>query len=170
MFILQEVTKTIYSLLQSQRMDDHIMRRYFSYKRTVLHGVDVLWTYFLSVSTTSPEAPKLKQLFASAADILWKIGEDGRVIEEFIRLGLKAKAAASEAMDAENNLGEIPEEFMDPIQVQFLLFLRSKGLSQQTKRNYTSVDVKSMGSQVMIPLACMAAPGLKKVLVKKSRC
>ncbi|RZR70941.1 hypothetical protein BHM03_00002442 [Ensete ventricosum] len=106
-----------------------------------------LWTYFLSVSTMYPEAPKLKQLFASAADILWKIGEDGRVIEEFIQLGLKAKAAASEAMDAEMTLGEIPEEFMDPIQVQFLLFLRSKGSSKQTKTNYTSEDVKSMGCQ-----------------------
>ncbi|CAL9770215.1 unnamed protein product [Musa acuminata subsp. burmannicoides] len=61
-----------------------------------------------------------EKLFASAADILWKIGEDGRVIEEFIRLGLKSKAAASEAMDAENNLGEIPEEFMDPIQYELM--------------------------------------------------
>lgn len=56
------------------------------------------------------------QLFATAADILWKIGEDGRVIEEFVRLGVKAKAAASEAMDTEATLGEIPDEFLDPIQ------------------------------------------------------
>lgn len=34
-----------------------------------------------------------------------------------MELGTKAKAAASEAMDAEAALGEIPDEFLDPIQV-----------------------------------------------------
>ncbi|KAJ6810566.1 putative ubiquitin conjugation factor E4 [Iris pallida] len=57
-----------------------------------------------------------EQLFTAAADILWKIGEDGMVIQEFVQLGVKAKAAASEAMDAEAILGEIPDEFLDPIQ------------------------------------------------------
>ncbi|WOL01706.1 putative ubiquitin conjugation factor E4 [Canna indica] len=57
-----------------------------------------------------------EKLFASAADILWKIGEDGKVIEDFVQLGLKAKAAASEALDAEAILGDIPDEFLDPIQ------------------------------------------------------
>ncbi|XP_072992148.1 probable ubiquitin conjugation factor E4 [Typha latifolia] len=57
-----------------------------------------------------------EQLFATAADILWKIGQDARVVQEFIQLGAKAKAAASEAMDAEAALGEIPDEFLDPIQ------------------------------------------------------
>ncbi|KAF8399550.1 hypothetical protein HHK36_015417 [Tetracentron sinense] len=57
-----------------------------------------------------------EQLFAAAADVLRRIGEDGRVIQEFIELGAKAKAAASEAMDAEAALGEIPDEFLDPIQ------------------------------------------------------
>ncbi|KAF5207571.1 Ubiquitin conjugation factor e4 [Thalictrum thalictroides] len=56
------------------------------------------------------------QLFTAAADILRRIGEDGRVIHEFVELGEKAKAAGSEAMDAEAALGEIPEEFLDPIQ------------------------------------------------------
>ncbi|KAI0516607.1 hypothetical protein KFK09_009284 [Dendrobium nobile] len=55
-------------------------------------------------------------LFTTAADILWKIGEDSKVIKEFVHLGEKAKAAASEAMDAEAALGDIPEEFLDPIQ------------------------------------------------------
>nr|KYP40298.1 putative ubiquitin conjugation factor E4 [Cajanus cajan] len=52
----------------------------------------------------------------AAADVLHRIGEDGRIIQEFIQLGAKAKVAASEAMDAEATLGEIPDEFLDPIQ------------------------------------------------------
>ncbi|XAR71279.1 Ubiquitin--protein ligase [Bertholletia excelsa] len=57
-----------------------------------------------------------EQLFSAAADVLRKIGEDGRIIQEFIELGAKAKAAASEAMDTEAALGDIPDEFLDPIQ------------------------------------------------------
>ncbi|KAI9124653.1 hypothetical protein K1719_004575 [Acacia pycnantha] len=56
------------------------------------------------------------QLFSAAADVLRRIGEDGRVIHEFVELGAKAKVAATEAMDAEAVLGEIPDEFLDPIQ------------------------------------------------------
>ncbi|KAJ0973800.1 hypothetical protein J5N97_015765 [Dioscorea zingiberensis] len=56
------------------------------------------------------------QLFAAAADILWKIGENAKVIQDFVQLGVKAKNAASEAMDTEAVLGEIPDEFLDPIQ------------------------------------------------------
>lgn len=59
------------------------------------------------------------QLFSAAADVLMRIGEDGRIIQEFVELGAKAKAAAVEAMDAENALGDIPDEFLDPIQVCF---------------------------------------------------
>ncbi|WCJ25643.1 Ubiquitin conjugation factor E4 A [Euphorbia peplus] len=57
-----------------------------------------------------------EQLFGAAADVLRRIGEDGRVIQEFLELGAKAKVAASEAMDTEETLGEIPDEFLDPIQ------------------------------------------------------
>ncbi|KAL0377574.1 UNVERIFIED_CONTAM: putative ubiquitin conjugation factor E4 [Sesamum radiatum] len=57
-----------------------------------------------------------EQLFGAAADVLRRIGEDGRVIQEFVDLGAKAKVAASEAMDAEAALGDIPDEFLDPIQ------------------------------------------------------
>lgn len=57
-----------------------------------------------------------EQLFSAAADVLRRIGEDGRIIQEFIALGAKAKAAAAEAMDAEIALGDIPDEFLDPIQ------------------------------------------------------
>ncbi|KAK9924987.1 hypothetical protein M0R45_033328 [Rubus argutus] len=57
-----------------------------------------------------------EQLFSAAADVLRRIGEDGRVIQEFIELGSKAEVAASEAMDAEAVLGDIPDEFLDPIQ------------------------------------------------------
>ncbi|KAF3783761.1 putative ubiquitin conjugation factor E4 [Nymphaea thermarum] len=56
------------------------------------------------------------QLFTAAADVLRKIGEDGRLIQAFVELGNKAKAAASKAMDVEAALGDIPEEFLDPIQ------------------------------------------------------
>jgi ubiquitin conjugation factor E4 B len=65
----------------------------------------------------------LFQLFSAAADVLRRIGEDGRVIQEFIELGSKAEVAASEAMDAEAVLGDIPDEFLDPIQVYLLCFL-----------------------------------------------
>ncbi|RVW30459.1 putative ubiquitin conjugation factor E4 [Vitis vinifera] len=57
-----------------------------------------------------------EQLFSAAADVLRRIGEDGRIIQEFSELGARAKVAASEAMDAEAALGEIPDEFLDPIQ------------------------------------------------------
>ncbi|CAO2820573.1 unnamed protein product [Amaranthus hypochondriacus] len=57
-----------------------------------------------------------EQLFGAAADVLFRIGEDGRIVQEFVALGAKAKAAAAEAMDAENALGDIPDEFLDPIQ------------------------------------------------------
>ncbi|XP_024033127.1 probable ubiquitin conjugation factor E4 [Morus notabilis] len=56
------------------------------------------------------------QLFTAAADVLRRIGEDGRIIQEFAELGAKAKVAASEAMGTEAVLGEIPDEFLDPIQ------------------------------------------------------
>lgn len=57
-----------------------------------------------------------EQLFIAAADVLRRIGEDDRIIQEFIELSTKVKVAASEAMDAEDTLGEIPDEFLDPIQ------------------------------------------------------
>lgn len=57
-----------------------------------------------------------EQLFSAAASVLQRIGEDMRVIQEFVELGNKAKVAASEALDAEAALGEIPDEFLDPIQ------------------------------------------------------
>lgn len=57
-----------------------------------------------------------EQLFNAAAVVLGRIGEDGRIIREFTDLGNKAKDAASEAMDAEATLGDIPDEFLDPIQ------------------------------------------------------
>ncbi|GKU97323.1 hypothetical protein SLEP1_g10485 [Rubroshorea leprosula] len=56
------------------------------------------------------------QLFGAAADVLRRICTDVRVVQDFIELGAKAKAAASEAMDAEAALGDIPDEFLDPIQ------------------------------------------------------
>lgn len=57
-----------------------------------------------------------EQLFSAAAVVLRRIGEDGRVVTEFLDLGAKAKVAATEAMDTEETLGEIPDEFLDPIQ------------------------------------------------------
>lgn len=57
-----------------------------------------------------------EQIFSAAADVLRRIGEDMRIIHEFINLGAKAKVAASEALDAEAALGDIPDEFLDPIQ------------------------------------------------------
>ncbi|KAF6135192.1 hypothetical protein GIB67_035263 [Kingdonia uniflora] len=55
-------------------------------------------------------------LFTAAANILGKIGEDGRLIREFVELGDKAKVLTSEALDIEAALGEIPDDFLDPIQ------------------------------------------------------
>ncbi|KAL2552266.1 putative ubiquitin conjugation factor E4 [Forsythia ovata] len=57
-----------------------------------------------------------EQLFGAAADVLRRIGEDARIIQEFVDLGAKTKVAAIEAMDAEAVLGDIPDEFLDPIQ------------------------------------------------------
>ncbi|XP_021813834.1 probable ubiquitin conjugation factor E4 isoform X1 [Prunus avium] len=60
------------------------------------------------------------QLFSAAVDVLRRIGEDGRVTQEFIELGAKGKVAASEGMDTEAALGDIPDEFLDPIQYTFM--------------------------------------------------
>ncbi|KAK2987861.1 hypothetical protein RJ640_025628 [Escallonia rubra] len=62
-----------------------------------------------------------EQLFSAAADVLNRIGEDGRIIQEFMELGTKARDAASEAMDTEAALGEIPDEFLDPIQYTLMM-------------------------------------------------
>lgn len=61
------------------------------------------------------------QLFGAAADVLRRIGEDARIIQEFVDLGAKTRVAASEALDAEAVLGDIPDEFLDPIQVNNLI-------------------------------------------------
>ncbi|GKA46025.1 probable ubiquitin conjugation factor E4 [Tanacetum coccineum] len=61
------------------------------------------------------------QLFTEAANVLRRIGEDPRMIQAFDDLGNKAKAAASEAMDAEAILGDIPDEFLDPIQYTLMI-------------------------------------------------
>lgn len=61
-------------------------------------------------------------MFSEAAELLRRIGEDGRIIQEFVDLGAKARAAASEAMDTESMLGDIPDDFLDPIQVRIFYF------------------------------------------------
>jgi hypothetical protein len=54
-----------------------------------------------------------EELFASAGNIiLWKIVVDTQIIQEFTQLSGKAKAAASEVMDAEAILGEILDDFL----------------------------------------------------------
>ncbi|KAH9556760.1 hypothetical protein CY35_07G047100 [Sphagnum magellanicum] len=58
-----------------------------------------------------------EELFSEAAGVLRQIGGlPEKTIQEFELLGVKAKAAATEAKDTEALLGEIPEEFLDPIQ------------------------------------------------------
>ncbi len=63
------------------------------------------------------------QLFAEAVGVLHQIGRlPEQTIQEFKLLGVKAKATATEARDTEALLGEIPEEFLDPIQVHRNIF------------------------------------------------
>lgn len=45
------------------------------------------------------------------------------LIKEFTELGAKAKHAASEELDYEAALGDIPDEFLDPIQVCRLIYI-----------------------------------------------
>lgn len=60
----------------------------------------------------------LLQLFTEAVGVLSKTGGlNMQVLEEFEALGAKARASSQEMMDAEALLGDIPEEFLDPIQV-----------------------------------------------------
>lgn len=40
-----------------------------------------------------------------------------QMLDEFEALGAKSRTQAQEMMDAEALLGDIPEEFLDPIQV-----------------------------------------------------
>jgi hypothetical protein len=63
------------------------------------------------------------QLFAEAAGVLCQIGRlPEQTVQEFKLLSVKAKAAATEARDKEALLGEILEEFLDPIQVHMNIF------------------------------------------------
>jgi hypothetical protein len=63
------------------------------------------------------------QLFAEAAGVLCQIGRlPEQIVQEFKLLGVQTKAAATEARDKEALLGEIPEEFLDPIQVHTNIF------------------------------------------------
>lgn len=58
------------------------------------------------------------QLFKEAAFLLRQKGPNSvQIADEFEALGVKAKAAASQALDKEALLGDIPDEFLDPIQV-----------------------------------------------------
>ncbi|KAH7424550.1 hypothetical protein KP509_11G013400 [Ceratopteris richardii] len=58
-----------------------------------------------------------EELFKEAGDVLWRIGSlPENVLKEFKALGIRAKEAAAEATDTEAMLGEIPDEFLDPIQ------------------------------------------------------
>lgn len=60
----------------------------------------------------------LLQLFTEAAGLLRRIGSlPMQMIEAFELLGAKARTQAQEMMDAEAMLGDIPDEFLDPIQV-----------------------------------------------------
>lgn len=43
-----------------------------------------------------------------------------QMLDEFEALGAKTRAQAQEMMDAEALLGDIPDEFLDPIQVLLL--------------------------------------------------
>eukprot|EP00252_Welwitschia_mirabilis_P016789 TRINITY_DN3721_c0_g1_i3.p1 TRINITY_DN3721_c0_g1~~TRINITY_DN3721_c0_g1_i3.p1 ORF type:complete len:421 (+),score=80.73 TRINITY_DN3721_c0_g1_i3:187-1263(+) len=58
------------------------------------------------------------EYFTAAAEVLRnrKIAENEEFVTEFVELGSKAKAAATEALDTEAMLGDIPDEFLDPIQ------------------------------------------------------
>ncbi len=63
------------------------------------------------------------QLFAEAAGVLCQIGRlTEQTVQEFKLVSVKAKAAATEARDKEALLGEIPAEFLDPIQVHMDIF------------------------------------------------
>ncbi|KAG6479771.1 hypothetical protein ZIOFF_063245 [Zingiber officinale] len=45
----------------------------------------------------------------------FEIGEDGKVIQKFFQLGLKAKSASFKALNVEAMLEEISNEFLDLI-------------------------------------------------------
>eukprot|EP00271_Cylindrocystis_brebissonii_P000919 TRINITY_DN11118_c0_g1_i1.p1 TRINITY_DN11118_c0_g1~~TRINITY_DN11118_c0_g1_i1.p1 ORF type:complete len:1080 (-),score=209.96 TRINITY_DN11118_c0_g1_i1:1215-4454(-) len=58
-----------------------------------------------------------EEAFPEAAAVLRSsMAIDGRIIQEFEELGVKARETGAEAMDAEKELGDIPDEFLDPIQ------------------------------------------------------
>ncbi|KAG0558710.1 hypothetical protein KC19_10G048000 [Ceratodon purpureus] len=62
------------------------------------------------------------ELFTGAAGVLRQYGGlPMQMLDEFEALGAKARAQAQEMMDAEALLGDIPDEFLDPIQVHYYL-------------------------------------------------
>ncbi|KAF9626504.1 hypothetical protein IFM89_034438 [Coptis chinensis] len=86
-------------------------------------------------------------LFSDAAGFLRRVTEDFRLVQEFVELGAKVKAAASEAMDAEAALGEIPDEFLDPIQSNLKLRKTTHSLSFHTNVELKARIVEFVRSQ-----------------------
>lgn len=76
------------------------------------------------------------QLFGAAIEVLRKIGEDARIIHEFVELDNKTKVAAIEARDAETALGDIPDEFLDPIQVHHYFLEQNETIHKKRIKQY----------------------------------
>ncbi|KAI3840361.1 hypothetical protein MKX03_005857 [Papaver bracteatum] len=57
-----------------------------------------------------------ERLFTEVVNIIPGFGEEMIELGEFVNLSAKVKLAAVEEMDVETALGEIPDEFLDPIQ------------------------------------------------------
>ncbi|CAM6096554.1 unnamed protein product [Calypogeia fissa] len=63
-----------------------------------------------------------EELFPKAVYVLRMSSlQSEQIMEEFLALGEKAKIAATEAMDTEALLGDIPDEFLDPIQYTLMV-------------------------------------------------
>ncbi|KAI3840362.1 hypothetical protein MKX03_005858 [Papaver bracteatum] len=57
-----------------------------------------------------------ERLFTEIVNIIPRLGKEMIELGEFVNLSAKVKLAAVEEMDVETALGEIPDEFLDPIQ------------------------------------------------------
>lgn len=86
------------------------------------------------------------QLFTEEENILRRIGEDRRMIQMFYASRKKTKSTASEAIEAEAILGDIPNEFLDLIKINNIFFTYILVYKKEKKNKNTLLTIQMLES------------------------